>query len=99
LTVFGEIGVPVRAIRLGGGGARSRLWRKIQADVYGQPVEIVSVEEGAAYGAALLAGIGIGVWPSADAACDSVVQVAERVAPSTADSATLQRLYAVYRML
>ncbi|HEX6773926.1 MAG TPA: xylulokinase [Acidobacteriaceae bacterium] len=98
-TIFGEIGVPVRAIRLGGGGARSPLWRQIQADVYRQPVEILSVEEGAAYGAALLAGVGIGVWPSADAACDSVVEVAERVAPSPVDSATLQHLYGVYRML
>jgi xylulokinase len=99
LTIFAEIGVPVRAIRLGGGGARSPLWRQIQADVYGQPVEILSVEEGAAYGAALLAGVGIGVWPSEDAACDSVVHVAERVAHSSTDSVTLQRLYGIYQML
>jgi xylulokinase len=99
LTIFAEIGVPARAIRLGGGGARSPIWRQIQADVYGQPVDILAAEEGAAYGAALLAGVGAGVWPSADAACDAVVQVAQRVAPRPADSAKLQDMYGLYRSL
>ena len=57
-TIFGEMNVPVKSIRLGGGGARSPLWRQIQADVYGHEVEIVEAEEGAAYGAAILAGVG-----------------------------------------
>jgi xylulokinase len=99
LSIFAELGVPVRAIRLGGGGARSPLWRQIQADAYGQSVEVVAAEEGAAYGAALLAGVGAGVWPSADAACDAVIQVADRVAPQPADSAKLQNLYGLYRNL
>jgi xylulokinase len=98
-SIFAEIGVPARAIRLGGGGARSRVWRQIQADVYGQPVEIVAAEEGAAYGAALLAGVGAGAWPSADAACDAVVHVAERVVPREEDMRTMQRSYALYREL
>jgi xylulokinase len=98
-TIFSEIGVPARAIRLGGGGARSAVWRQIQADVYGQPVEIVAAEEGAAYGAALLAGVGAGAWPSADAACDAVVQVAERVVPAKEDTLAMQRFYALYREL
>jgi xylulokinase len=99
LSIFAEIGVPTRAIRLGGGGARSTIWRQIQADVYGQAVEIVSAEEGAAYGAALLAGIGAGVWSSADAACDAVIRIAHRVAPQPTDSAKLQELYKLYRRL
>jgi xylulokinase len=99
LSIFAELGVPVGAIRLGGGGARSPLWRQIQADVYARPVEIVAAEEGAAYGAALLAGIGTGVWPSADAACDAVIQVADRIAPKPTDSAKLQDFYALYRSL
>ena len=99
LSIFTEIGVPSRAIRLGGGGARSPIWRQIQADVYGQPIEIVAAEEGAAYGAALLAGVGAGVWPSADDACDAVIRVAERVAPQPAASAKLQQMYQLYRGL
>lgn len=78
LTIFEELGVPVTKIRLGGGGARSALWRQIQADIFGRPVETVQAEEGPALGAALLAGVGAGVWPSVDEACDSV-QTAERV--------------------
>ena len=70
-TIFAEMNVPVKNIRLGGGGARSPLWRQIQADVYGHEVEIVEAEEGAAYGAAILAGVGAQMWPSVDAACDA----------------------------
>ncbi len=76
-------------MRLGGGGARSALWRQIQADVYGYPVEIVEAEEGAAYGAALLAGVGAGVWKTVDAACDGVVRVATRIDAQRRRSATM----------
>ncbi len=99
LTIFRELSIPVRAIRLGGGGARAPLWRQIQAEVYGQAVEIVAAEEGAAYGAALLAGVGVGVWPSVEAACKNVVRVAERIEPDeTAASVMLDR-YQAYRKL
>jgi xylulokinase len=47
----------------------------------------------------LLAGVGAGMWPSADAACDAVVQIAQRVAPQPTDSAKLQDFYAIYRGL
>jgi xylulokinase len=78
-TLFGEMKVGVNKIRLGGGGARSPLWRQIQADVYGHEVEIVEVEEGAAYGAGILAGVGAGIWKSVDEACSAVVRVAKTV--------------------
>ena len=77
-------------VRLGGGGARSPLWRQIQADVYGHPVEIVEAEEGAAYGAALLAGVGAGAWLSVDDACKAIVKVASRVPPSPTAVAALR---------
>ncbi|MGA9799912.1 MAG: xylulokinase [Terriglobales bacterium] len=98
-TIFKEIGVPAKTIRLGGGGARSTLWRQIQADVYGQPVEIVAAEEGAAYGAAILAGVGAKAWPSVDAACDAVVRVAGSVQPNSEDSLAMEKAYAVYRRI
>jgi xylulokinase len=98
-TIFGEMNIPVTSIRLGGGGARSPLWRQIQADVYGHEVEIVAAEEGAAYGAAILAGTGGGAWESVDEACDSVVRVASCIRPSPADSKTMQNAYRTYRKL
>jgi xylulokinase len=99
LTIFDEMKVPVERIRLGGGGARSSLWRQIQADVYGQAVEIVEAEEGAAYGAALLAGVGSKVWPTVDAACESVIRVASRVDADAVTVNLMERQYNAYRAL
>lgn len=96
-TIFEEIQVPVEKIRLGGGGARSPLWRQIQADVYGHEIEIVEAEEGAAYGAAILAGVGAKCWNSVDEACDAVVRVAQKVPADRTNSATMQKGYAGYR--
>src|SRR4029077_10214449 len=53
LSIFAELDIPVSSVRLGGGGSRSALWRQIQADVYGQPVD-TTADEGAASGAAIL---------------------------------------------
>ena len=96
-TIFEETRVPVRSIRLGGGGARSKLWRQVQADVYGHEVEEVEAEEGAALGAAILAGVGAQVWPSVDTACDAVVRVATRVVPDQTSVAVMNKNYAAYR--
>jgi len=96
-SIFGEMNVPVKSVRLGGGGARSALWRQIQADVYGHEIEVVEAEEGAAYGAALLAGVGARMWASVDEACVSVVRVAKRVRPDAEAVATLNKNYAAYR--
>lgn len=84
-TLFAELGIPVEKIRLGGGGARGSLWRQIQADVYGRPVELLEAEEGGAFGAALLAGTGVGAWPSVEAACDATIRAAETIPPRHAD--------------
>lgn len=99
LTVLDEMGVPAARIRLGGGGARSRLWRQVQADVYGRPVDVPAAEEGAAYGAALLAGVGAGVWSSVDDACAAAVRVAETVTPDPGAAEILDRQYARFRSL
>jgi len=98
-TIFDEMKIPVTSIRLGGGGARSPLWRQIQADVYGREVEIVEAEEGAAYGAAILAGTGAGAWKSVEQACDAIVRVAKQIPPNQKDSATMQKVYRGYRQV
>src|ERR1700734_3065049 len=98
-TIFQEMEVPVKTIRLGGGGARSTLWRQIQADIYGQPVETVDAEEGAAYGAAILAGVGVKTWSSVEEACESTGRVAENIAPDPEHSLVLERAYAAYRRM
>ena len=97
--IFEELGVPTARIRLGGGGARSALWRQIQADVYRHPVEQLAAEEGAAYGAALLAGVGAGFWTSVDEACETVVRVAETVTPVPEHVEILDTRYRQFRAL
>jgi len=99
LTIFDQMKVPIRSVRLGGGGARSPLWRQVQADIYGHEVEIVDAEEGAAYGAALLAGVAQGVWSSIEEACDCAVHIAKRVQPRPAVVTAMQRQYRIYRAL
>jgi xylulokinase len=97
--IFAEMQVPVTRVRLGGGGARSPLWRQIQADVYGHDAEIVEAEEGAAYGAALLAGVGTKVWPSVDAACSAVVRIAQTVRVNPQTSRVLRERYRAFQQL
>lgn len=97
--VFRELGTSMNTIRLGGGGARSALWRQIQADVYGGTVETIGAEEGAAFGAAILAGVGAGAWTSVDEACDATIRVRDRILPHPDASETLDKNYQAYKLL
>lgn len=96
-TLFEDLKIPVKSIRLGGGGARGKLWRQIQADVYGQPVELLEAEEGGAFGAALLAGTGVGAWKSVEDACAATVRVAEVIPPQNAE--VMAKSYQEYRRI
>lgn len=98
-TLFAELGIPVAGVRLGGGGARGPLWRSIQASVYGYPSDVLVAEEGAAFGAALLAGVGAGAWPDTDAACAQAIQVAEQIAPDPAAAKSYADGYKIFRRL
>ena len=96
LTIFAELDVPVSSIRLGGGGAKSALWRQIQADVYGRAVETVLVDEGAAFGAAVLAGIGAGIWRDIDDAADRLIRTAVAASPDPETVCVMNERYAAY---
>jgi len=98
-TLFAELGIPVQGVRLGGGGARGPLWRSIQASVYGYSSDVLVAEEGAAFGAALLAGVGAGAWADTDAACAQAIRVAEQIAPDTAAMQSYADGYKVFRRL
>ena len=98
-TLFAELGIPVSGIRLGGGGARGALWRRIQAGIYGHPVEVLTAEEGGAFGCALMAGVGAGHWANLDQACAQAIEVAQRIDPDPADLAAYKTGYAAWRKL
>ncbi|MCC6728323.1 MAG: xylulokinase [Chthonomonadales bacterium] len=97
--IMREMKLPVRQVRASGGGARSALWRQIQADITGFPHVTINVDEGPALGVALLAGVGAGVWPSVEAACAAVIRVEKATEPCTVNRAAYDRFYAVYRAL
>lgn len=100
LEIFKEAGAEIQSIRLGGGGgAKSELWRQIQADVYGATVETVEAEEGAAYGAAILAGVGVGAWKTVEDACRQTIRTAQKIKPDAASAEKLNRNYEAYKLL
>lgn len=99
IEIFKELHIPIETIRLGGGGAKSPLWRQIQADVYGRPVETIAAEEGAAYGAALLAGVGAGQWKTVDEACGETIQIAEIIEPNPESKRVLNSHYQAYQTI
>ncbi|MGI9049267.1 MAG: xylulokinase [Rubrobacteraceae bacterium] len=99
LEIMGELGVEAREIRATGGGAKSPLWRQLQADIYGRPIYRTASEEGPAYGAALLGGISSGVYGSVKDA-SSLVKLREEVTEPDRESARLYgEHYEVYRSL
>jgi xylulokinase len=99
-TLLARVGLGEMArARVSGGGARSPLWRTILASVLAIPLESVAASEGAAYGAALLAGVGVGVWPDVAAACAATIQPGEMTTPNGDWQTEYERLYPIYQSL
>jgi xylulokinase len=99
LEIMRGLGVPVEDVRATGGGARSALWRGLQADVYGEPIRRTAADEGPAYGAALLAGVAAGTYADVGEA-SSVVRLREEVTePDPERSKVYDEHYEVYRSL
>lgn len=96
LDLFGRIGVKTSRVRLGGGGAKSALWRQMQADVYGLEVALPNTEEGPALGAALLAAVAAGAWGSIEEACGAVIRDSEVLEPDAASITRYAELRSVY---
>jgi xylulokinase len=85
-------------VRISGGGARSRLWAQILADVLGVELATVNTTEGAAFGAALLAAVGDGHYEDVRAACAEVIQITGTTSPSGA-AQVYESYYPRYRAL
>jgi xylulokinase len=99
LEVMRGLGTPDDDMRAVGGGARSALWLALQADVYGRTVRRTEVDEGPAYGAALLAGVAAGVFADVGEASEQVRLRSEVTEPDATRSARYEEVYAVYRSL
>ncbi|MBE3123261.1 MAG: xylulokinase, partial [Planctomycetes bacterium] len=99
LEIIQGMGVPVTEIRVSGGGAKSKFWRQLQADIYRQGVSTVSSGEGPAFGVALLAGVGTGVWSSVPEACDATIKTVTRTKANRKAVARYDALYPEYGQL
>jgi len=92
-------GVPVRAMRVCGGPARSAVWNQIKADVTGFPVEVPSVAETAVIGSAILGAVGIGAHPDLRTAIGEMSRIERTIEPRPAFQATYDRTFEAYRSL
>jgi sugar (pentulose or hexulose) kinase len=96
LDVLGDIGIGVTEIRSLGGGSRSSLWSQIKADVTKRPVYTMQNEEAACLGAAMLAGVAVGIYPDLRRAVSSMVALKDRLVPDAANSAAYDEAYRQY---
>lgn len=99
LDVFREMGVSVEEMMATGGGGSSPFWRQMLADAYGCPVKTVASKEGPALGAAILAGVGTGLWSSVAEACGGVIRVNPAQDPIPDNQAKYEPYYQLYRTL
>jgi xylulokinase len=97
VEIMRDLGIAVSEVRLSGGGARSPLWRQILADVCNAPMVTINVDEGPAYGAAMLASVAAGLHPSVEAACAAIIRETGRVAPKADRVAAYAPWYEEYR--
>lgn len=99
IEIMRELGLTITQVRTTGGGARSAVWRQIQADVFGAEVATINAAEGPAFGAALLAGVGTGVYPDVETAADDIVRVVSKTEPDTRMTERYEEYYQVFRSL
>ena len=91
-----ELGVQVTMMRACGGGSKSPVWRQILADVFETDIHTLAQEEGPAFGAAVLAGVGAGVYPSVEEACDAFIRENEITCHDGETSAVYRKYHKIY---
>ena len=99
MDVLKEMGVETNDMMLCGGGAKSKLWRQMLADAYGLPVKTAESSEGAALGAAILAGVAAGVYDTVEQGCDRAVKASAVTAYDGEKHEAYQKVYAIYNQL
>lgn len=99
LRIVRELGVEVDQLKAAGGGAKSDLWRQIQADIFDADIVTPRVDEGPAYGSALLAGVGAGIYEDVEDACAQAVDTVDRVEPNERHRRVYDEYYEIYRSL
>lgn len=99
LEIIEGMNIPVREVRLGGGGARSNFWRQLQSDVYGKRCVTTNASEGPAFGVALLAAAGTGAYKDVVEACKATIAVTGETKPVKTSQKVYDRAYPLYGKL
>jgi len=99
VDVFKDMGVSISDMAVCGGGGKSELWRQMLADLYQCPVSTIQTDEGPALGAAILAGVGAGVYTDLDEACGMIVKRGSEAFPIADNTAAYERYYRLYKKL
>ncbi len=99
LEIIKDMGVAINEVRASGGGGRSRMWRQMQADVFGSEIVTINSSEGPALGVALLAGVGSGVYNSVEEACEASIEVKTRQGVNTYMTDKYGKAYGIYTSL
>ncbi len=97
LDIIQSLNVPVRQIRASGGGSKNPLWRQMQADIFGKKITTLAVEQGPAYGVALLAAVGDGRFRSIEQACKATIEVADQTPPNRSAIKAYNELFPIYQ--
>jgi len=99
LEIIKEMGVEIKEVRASGGGGKSKLWRQMQADVFGSDITTINSSEGPALGVALLAGVGSGIYKSVEEACNAVISVKTKQKANIKLHETYNKFYRIYGQL
>ncbi|MGC1274273.1 MAG: xylulokinase [Planctomycetaceae bacterium] len=99
LEIIEGMHIPVREVRLGGGGAASPFWRQLQSDVYRKRCVVTNATEGPAFGVALLAAVGTGAYKDVPEACKATIKVNTETKPDAKTSKAYDRFYPEYGKL
>ncbi len=99
LAIIESMGVPVRQVRASGGGAKSALWRQMQADVFGKKVVTINTEQGPAYGVALLAAVGAGEYKNISEACAATIKVVSETVVDRASKRKYDQCFPLFQEL
>jgi xylulokinase len=99
MEIMRGMGIGISQVRASGGGARSAFWRQLQADIYKASIVLTNASEGPAYGVALLAGVGTGVWKSVEEACKKSIRQTAKIGPNKKSAAAYDRSFATYDKL
>ncbi|NMA82757.1 MAG: xylulokinase [Epulopiscium sp.] len=96
LSILEELNIEVTKVRASGGGAKSELWRQMQSDIFRKEVVTINAMEGPAFGVALLAGIGTGIYKNAKEACNITINEVDQSYPVVENIKIYEHYYKIY---